>query len=64
MTLYETIKRLAYKSKRTVAEVERTAGLSKGTIDKWKKGQPTLFNLRRVAAVLDVTIDDLINENE
>ena len=59
--LYENIKKVAKQRSLSLAEVERRAGLSKGHIAKWKIFSPNLASLKKVASVLDVAIDDLLN---
>lgn len=60
--VYEQIKRKAEQKGITVAEVARRAGLDPTLIGKWRKSSPSLDNAKRVADVLECTVDDLISE--
>lgn len=44
------------------ADVARLAQVSPATLSEWRSGKyiPKIDNLRKVAAVLDCTIDDLV----
>lgn len=46
------------------ADVAKTAGVNPSTFSDWKSGRstPKLDKLRKIAAVLGVTVDDLIEE--
>lgn len=44
----------------SVTELEKRAGVSNGIVGKWSNAEPNLGTLRKIAAVLDCTIDDLI----
>ena len=46
------------------ADVARTAGVTPSTFSDWKSGRstPKLDKLRKIAAVLGVAVDDLIEE--
>jgi repressor LexA len=46
----------------SVAKLEKDAGLGNATIRGWKKSAPTVDNLKRVAAILGCTVDELLEE--
>ena len=57
MDIYYTIKEMADGKNMSIAEVERLAGLSNGTIGKWKEeNKPTVDSLLKVCAVLEVDL--------
>ena len=58
--IYENILQESQKKGYSISKLEREAGLSKGTIDKWKRCSPTVSNLQAVAKVLKVKIEKLM----
>ena len=58
--MVDKIKDLAKGKGITVAEVEKQAGISHGAIGKWDTSKPLAENLQKVAAVLGVKIEDLL----
>ncbi len=60
--LYENIKKLCRRKHMTVFDLEKAAGLSYNTITRWSKHSPSIEKVRAVAAVLEVTVDELIRE--
>lgn len=54
------IKCLAKEKGMSIYEVEKEAGLGHGAISKWEKSKPLAENLQKVAAVLGVKINDLL----
>lgn len=58
--IYENILQESQKKGYSISRLEREAGLSKGTIDKWKRCSPTVSNLQLVADVLRVKVEKLI----
>lgn len=58
--IFTNISELAEKKGLSHSEIERRAGLSKGTISKWKTSSPTVDSLTAVAKVLDVAVEVLI----
>ena len=57
--VYENVKTEADKKGMSLNELEKAAGLAKGTISKWKTASPTIKSLLPVANVLEVSIGDL-----
>lgn len=58
--MVDKIKNLAKGKGITVAEVEKQAGISHGAIGKWDTSKPLAENLQKVASVLGVRIEDLL----
>lgn len=63
MTLFETIKKLAKKQGLSLLQVNEKAGLGKMSIYNWKNKTPSISALKKVAEVLNTTVNDLINES-
>lgn len=57
--VYENVKTEADKKGMSLNALEKAAGLSKGTIAKWKTASPTIKCLLPVANVLEVKLEDL-----
>ena len=62
--IYEKIRCLCIEKKMSIRSVERKAGLGNGTIRNWKKCAPTVDNIKKVADILDCTLDDLMGEHQ
>ena len=58
--LYEKIVKLCEKKNIPIARLEKEAGLSNAVIRGWKKSSPTVKNLKAVADVLGVSVDELL----
>lgn len=57
--IYENIKSIADKKNMNIAVIEKKAGLSNGTIGKWRSSTPNVDNLIKVAGVLNVSLTTL-----
>jgi transcriptional regulator with XRE-family HTH domain len=57
--LYENIQNIASGKTISIAELEKRAGLSNGTIGKWRDSMPKIDSLIKVAKVLDVGLSVL-----
>ncbi len=64
MTIYDNIRYFAKKKGTSVAKLERNSGLANGTISKWNVSQPRIMAIRKVAALLDISIEDLVKAKE
>lgn len=64
MNVLLKIKELAARKKMSLAELERQAGLSSGSITKWGKSSPSLDKLEKVANILNVSLDYLADREE
>lgn len=62
--IFEKIKQLADAKDMSIRSIEAEAGLANGTIAKWRECEPGAQNLNRVAQVLNVTLDELVREEE
>lgn len=64
MTILDKIRELANLRQVSLAEIERKAGLSSGSITKWDKSSPSAEKLEKVAEYLGVSMDYLLNRTE
>ena len=60
--IFKNIKMYAEKRGLSISALEKAAGLSNATIDKWKISSPNATNLKAVADVLKVKVDTLLKE--
>lgn len=61
---FEKIEQLCSERGMTIAALERETKLANGTIRNWKKGGKASFeNVARVAAVLNVPMDNLLKND-
>ncbi|MBR4079733.1 MAG: helix-turn-helix transcriptional regulator [Christensenellaceae bacterium] len=60
--LYDKIRALAKEQKITTRELEKRAGIGDNTMWRWNNHSPAADKLAAVAAVLDVSIDDLMKD--
>lgn len=58
----DNIKRICKEQGRTISEIEQQAGISKGHIHHLRN--PRLSMLKDIASALDVTVEDLIREED
>ena len=58
--LIERIRELCFGQSITLAELERRAGISNGTIAKWEKSEPRIGSVLKVADYFGVSIDWLV----
>lgn len=61
--IFEKISALCKEKGFSVASLEKAAGLGNATIRGWKSGSPSVSNLKRVADVLNCTVDELLKED-
>lgn len=64
MSLFERTKETAQKQGLTVAMVEKRAGLSENALYSWRKSSPKSENLQKVADVLCVSTDYLLERTD
>lgn len=64
--LGDNIKKYRENKKMTQAEVAEILNVKPGTISKYELGilEPNVESLKKLAEIFDVTIDELVNENE
>jgi len=60
--IFERISKLCAANGMSIARLEKEAGLGNATVRGWKDSAPTVTNLKAVADVLGVTIDELVKE--
>lgn len=60
MTIYDKVKEAATKAGYSIAKLEKEAGLGNATIAGWKKSDPQVATLKRVADVLKMRIEELL----
>lgn len=64
MIIYDKVKKLADERNISIYALERKAGLKNGAISKWQASSPTLKSLQAVANALEVSINELLEEQE
>ena len=62
LNLYEVICQISKEKNISINQLEERAGLSTGSIYKWKTVSPTVKNLKKVAEVLETTVDSLLEK--
>ena len=62
--IFDNIKRITDEKSISIRTLENEAGLSNGTVGKWRTSNPTIDNLMAVAKVLGVAITDLLKEGK
>ena len=58
--LLEKIKKILVEKRMCIRELESKAGLGNGTIRGWEKSSPNVDNLKKVADILECTVDELL----
>lgn len=64
MYIYDKIKKICKEKGLSVTYVEKKAELGNGLIFKWNDSVPSVANLKKVASILEVTVDELIGDEE
>ena len=62
--IVKNIRRLCAEKGITIQRLEQIAGLTNGCVSKWAVSDPKVSNLKKVADVLGVTVDDLLAEHK
>lgn len=62
--LFKNIAKLCKEKGISISTLEKECGISNGTIGKWRVSSPTVENVRKVAAFLETTVDELLAEDE
>lgn len=62
MYIYDKIKKICEEKGMSITYVEKKAELGNGLISKWNDSVPSVANLKKVANILEVTVDELIGE--
>lgn len=63
MTLNEKVVSLCKERRISQSELERSIGISKGSVTKWKTQEPKYSTLEKVAAFFNVPVSSLTNES-
>ena len=58
--IYDNVKQLADEKGLSIHALEQKAGLGNGAIGRWRQFNPGAIYLKKVAEVLDVTVDELL----
>ena len=61
--VYDNVRELCLRNKISVSKLEKEVGLGNATVRNWKKSNPTVRTLRVVADYFDVSVDDLLKED-
>lgn len=64
MSVYYAVKARADGMNISIAELEKRAEVSNGTVGGWKNSKPYAETLRKIADVLGCTVNDLQDEAE
>lgn len=62
MSVYNIVKEICTNRKIRIKDLEEKAGLSNGSISKWKTSRPRFDNLVKVAEALNISIEVLTGE--
>jgi len=60
MNIYENIKEIANRKGLSIRQLEIDAGMSSGSIRKWKNSSPSVDNLVKVSKTLNVSLNRLL----
>lgn len=58
--IYDKIKEICKEKGVSPSSVEKKAGLGNGAVTKWNDFSPSVKNLKAVADVLEISVDELI----
>lgn len=61
--MLEKVKKIAKEKGLSIAALENKAEIGNGTISRWDKSKPNLKTLEKIAAVLDVSVTDLLEQD-
>lgn len=61
--LVKTIQQLAKAQDKTIKDVAREAGVGENAIYHWSTNEPKISTLRKVADVLHVSLNELVNDD-
>lgn len=61
---YDTIKRICDDKGISIRALEMKAGIGNGIVGKWKKSDPSMSNLKKVAEALDVPVSVIIEPQD
>lgn len=61
--MLENIKSICKAKGISLRQLEQDAGIAPNTITRWNENKPSYDKVKRVAAVLGVTMDELVGED-
>ncbi|WP_313585272.1 helix-turn-helix domain-containing protein [Lacrimispora sp.] len=61
--LYGNIKALCDKRNLSISQLERDLGFPRSSICKWDENEPSIWKVKKVAKLLGVTVDSLLEED-
>jgi transcriptional regulator with XRE-family HTH domain len=61
---FDKIRALAEEKGISIYKLEKDAELSKGSICKWNENIPSVDKIQRVAKLLGVTVDSLLEDSQ
>lgn len=62
--LYGNIKNLCDKKNIPISQLERNLEFPRSSICKWDENEPSVWRVQKVAKLLGVTVDSLLEEKE
>lgn len=62
--LYGNIKTLCDKQNIPISQLERSLEFPRSSICKWDENEPSVWRVQKVAKLLGVTVDSLLEEKE
>lgn len=62
--LYEIIKAIAKEKKIPIYKIEEELGIAQGSLCKWNEIKPSYDKVVNVAAILDVSVEELVNKEQ
>lgn len=62
--LYGNIKALCDKQNIPISQLERNLEFPRSSICKWDENEPSVWRVQKVAKLLGVTVDSLLEEKE
>lgn len=64
LSTYDRVKELTESHSMTLAELERKVDIGNGVIARWKKQNPNVESLQKIADYFDVSVDYLLGRTE
>ena len=62
--ILDRVRQLCSEKGLTIQRLEQSAGLKNGCVSKWAVSDPKVSNLKKVADVLGVKVDELLVETD
>lgn len=59
-TIYDNVSRIAKSKGYSISKLEKECDWKNSTISKWNNTKPGVFDLMKVAKILNVTLDELV----